>query len=97
MTRPVPACVFAASSKMTWLRCAFQAWIRTVFVGATHDQVATSNADAHAACRVADLEQDLQVWRNRRQPRDVLSKHILSKLGFRSRSQVAAWVVETTH
>ena len=28
---------------------------------------------------------------------EVHVKHILSKLGFRSRSQVAAWVVETTH
>jgi DNA-binding CsgD family transcriptional regulator len=28
---------------------------------------------------------------------DVHVKHILSKLGFKSRSQVAAWVVETTH
>jgi hypothetical protein len=30
-----------------------------VLIGATHDQVAASDSDAHAACGVADLEQDL--------------------------------------
>jgi hypothetical protein len=45
-----------------------KAGIRALLVGATHDQVATSHGDAHAVCRVADLEQDLEVWDDGRQP-----------------------------